>query len=57
MAKELLGQVLSETLQVLVQRYARAQPSYKRHLQIRYGTFKHLMVRSVPKVSVYKSFY
>ncbi|XP_061623214.1 uncharacterized protein KIAA0825 homolog isoform X3 [Phyllopteryx taeniolatus] len=36
LAKELLGQVLSETLQVLVQRYARAQPSYKRHLQIRY---------------------
>ncbi|XP_077417736.1 uncharacterized protein KIAA0825 homolog isoform X1 [Vanacampus margaritifer] len=35
LAKELLGQVLSETLQVLVQRYARAQPSYKRHLQIR----------------------
>ncbi|XP_077456316.1 uncharacterized protein KIAA0825 homolog isoform X1 [Stigmatopora argus] len=36
LAKELLGQVLSETLQVLVQRYARAQPSYKRHMQIRY---------------------
>ncbi|XP_019750172.1 uncharacterized protein KIAA0825 homolog [Hippocampus comes] len=35
LAKELLGQVLSDTLQVLVQRYARAQPSYKRHLQIR----------------------
>ncbi|XP_061673922.1 uncharacterized protein KIAA0825 homolog isoform X2 [Syngnathoides biaculeatus] len=35
LAKELLGQVLSETLQVLVQRYARAQPSYNRHLQIR----------------------
>ncbi|XP_057686985.1 uncharacterized protein KIAA0825 homolog isoform X1 [Corythoichthys intestinalis] len=36
LAKELLGQVLSETLQVLVQRYARAQPSFKRHVQIRY---------------------
>uniref|UniRef100_A0AAQ6IIW2 Uncharacterized protein n=1 Tax=Anabas testudineus TaxID=64144 RepID=A0AAQ6IIW2_ANATE len=36
MAKEVLGQVLSETLQLLVQRYARACPSYKRHLQIRY---------------------
>ncbi|XP_061133736.1 uncharacterized protein KIAA0825 homolog isoform X2 [Syngnathus typhle] len=35
LAKELLGQVLSETLQVLVKRYARARPSYKRHLQIR----------------------
>ncbi|XP_029999895.1 uncharacterized protein KIAA0825 homolog isoform X2 [Sphaeramia orbicularis] len=35
LAKEVLGHVLSETLQVLVQRYARAQPSYKRHLQIR----------------------
>ncbi|XP_063753465.1 uncharacterized protein KIAA0825 homolog isoform X3 [Eleginops maclovinus] len=35
MAKELLGQVLSETLQLLVQRYAKARPSYKRHLQIR----------------------
>ncbi|XP_054629788.1 uncharacterized protein KIAA0825 homolog isoform X2 [Dunckerocampus dactyliophorus] len=35
LAKELLGLVLAETLQVLVQRYARAQPSYKRHLQIR----------------------
>ncbi|XP_068461440.1 uncharacterized protein KIAA0825 homolog isoform X3 [Clinocottus analis] len=35
MAKEVLGQVLSETLQLLVQRYARARPSYKRHMQIR----------------------
>ncbi|XP_074494372.1 uncharacterized protein KIAA0825 homolog isoform X2 [Sebastes fasciatus] len=35
MAKVVLGQVLSETLQLLVQRYARARPSYKRHLQIR----------------------
>lgn len=35
-AKDVLGQVLSETLQLLVQRYARARPSYKRHLQIRY---------------------
>ncbi|KAM9858641.1 uncharacterized protein KIAA0825 homolog [Aulostomus maculatus] len=34
-AKDVLGQVLSESLQVLVQRYARAKPSYKRHLQIR----------------------
>ncbi|XP_060927572.1 uncharacterized protein KIAA0825 homolog [Limanda limanda] len=34
-AKDVLGQVLSETLLTLVQRYARAQPSYKRHLQIR----------------------
>ncbi|KAK9522617.1 hypothetical protein VZT92_019067 [Zoarces viviparus] len=34
-AKEVLGQVLSETLQLLVQRYARARPSYKRHMQIR----------------------
>ncbi|XP_027133664.1 uncharacterized protein KIAA0825 homolog isoform X3 [Larimichthys crocea] len=35
LAKEMLGQVLSETLQLLVQRYAMARPSYKRHLQIR----------------------
>ncbi|XP_034547200.1 uncharacterized protein KIAA0825 homolog isoform X2 [Notolabrus celidotus] len=35
LAKEVLGQVLSETLQLLVQRYASAHPSYKRHLQIR----------------------
>lgn len=35
LAKEMLGQVLSETLQLLVQRYAVARPSYKRHLQIR----------------------
>ncbi|XP_067376812.1 uncharacterized protein KIAA0825 homolog isoform X1 [Channa argus] len=35
LAKEVLGQVLSETLQLLVQRYARAHSSYKRHLQIR----------------------
>ncbi|XP_059192899.1 uncharacterized protein KIAA0825 homolog [Centropristis striata] len=35
MAKDVLGQVLSETLQLLVQRYASARPSYKRHLQIR----------------------
>ncbi|XP_034396586.1 uncharacterized protein KIAA0825 homolog isoform X2 [Cyclopterus lumpus] len=35
MAKAVLGQVLSETLQLLVQRYARARPSYKRHMQIR----------------------
>ncbi|CAG5922288.1 unnamed protein product [Menidia menidia] len=34
-AKDVLGQVLSETLQLLVQRYARARASYKRHLQIR----------------------
>ncbi|XP_056275657.1 uncharacterized protein KIAA0825 homolog isoform X2 [Pseudoliparis swirei] len=34
-AKEVLGQVLSETLQLLVQRYARARPSYKRHMQVR----------------------
>ncbi|KAM9810959.1 uncharacterized protein KIAA0825 homolog [Neosynchiropus ocellatus] len=35
LAKELLGQVMSETLMLLVQRYARAQPSFKRQLQIR----------------------
>ncbi|CAG00399.1 unnamed protein product [Tetraodon nigroviridis] len=35
-AKEVLGQVLSEILQLLVQRYATARPSYERHLQIRY---------------------
>uniref|UniRef100_A0A8C6WXI5 KIAA0825 n=1 Tax=Neogobius melanostomus TaxID=47308 RepID=A0A8C6WXI5_9GOBI len=35
LSKELLGNVLSETLQSLLQRYALARPSYKRHLQIR----------------------
>ncbi|KAM3610859.1 uncharacterized protein V6R79_009706 [Siganus canaliculatus] len=35
LARDVLGQVLSETLQILVKRYARARPSYKRHLQIR----------------------
>ncbi|XP_069555977.1 uncharacterized protein KIAA0825 homolog [Brachyistius frenatus] len=35
LAKEMLGQVLSETLQLLVQRYARVRASYKRHQQIR----------------------
>ncbi|KAM4577001.1 uncharacterized protein KIAA0825 homolog isoform 1-T1 [Odontesthes bonariensis] len=35
LAKDVLGQVLSETLQLLVQRYARVRASYKRHLQIR----------------------
>ncbi|XP_033829174.1 uncharacterized protein KIAA0825 homolog isoform X1 [Periophthalmus magnuspinnatus] len=35
LSKELLGNVLSETLQLLLQRYALARPSYKRHLRIR----------------------
>lgn len=34
-AKETLGQVLSETLQLLVQRYNSVRPSYKRQLQVR----------------------
>ncbi|CAL8248755.1 unnamed protein product [Merluccius merluccius] len=34
-ARRVLAQVLGETLQLLVQRYSRARPSYKRHLQIR----------------------
>lgn len=37
LAKEVLGQVLSETLQLLVQRYSKARPSYQRHLQLRYS--------------------
>ncbi|XP_013867974.1 uncharacterized protein KIAA0825 homolog isoform X2 [Austrofundulus limnaeus] len=36
LAKDVLGQVLTETLQLLVQRYARVCASYKRHLQIRF---------------------
>ncbi|XP_028269180.1 uncharacterized protein KIAA0825 homolog isoform X2 [Parambassis ranga] len=36
LAKEVLGQVLSETLQLLVQRYARVRASYKRQPQVRY---------------------
>lgn len=36
LAKDVLGQMVSETLQLLVQRYARACPSYNRHTQIRY---------------------
>ncbi|MEQ2298968.1 hypothetical protein AMECASPLE_010630, partial [Ameca splendens] len=35
LAKDVLGYVLTETLQLLVQRYARVRASYKRHLQIR----------------------
>ncbi|XP_038125801.1 uncharacterized protein KIAA0825 homolog isoform X1 [Cyprinodon tularosa] len=35
LAKDVLGFVLTETLQLLVQRYARVRASYKRHLQIR----------------------
>ncbi|XP_056150158.1 uncharacterized protein KIAA0825 homolog [Lampris incognitus] len=35
LAKEVLAQVLCETLQLLVRRYASVQPSYKRHQQIR----------------------
>ncbi|KAM9391487.1 uncharacterized protein KIAA0825 homolog [Pholidichthys leucotaenia] len=35
LARDVLGQVLCETFQLLVQRYARARASYKRHLQIR----------------------
>lgn len=34
-AKEMLGQVLSETLQLLVQRYSSVRPSYRRQLQVR----------------------
>lgn len=36
LAKEVLGQVLSETLQLLLQRYTSVRPSYRRHLQVRY---------------------
>uniref|UniRef100_A0A3P9C9C5 Si:ch73-280o22.2 n=1 Tax=Maylandia zebra TaxID=106582 RepID=A0A3P9C9C5_9CICH len=35
LARDVLGQVLTDTLQLLVRRYARARASYKRHLQIR----------------------
>ncbi len=35
-ARQTLAQVLCETLEVLVQRYSRARPSYKRLSQIRY---------------------
>lgn len=35
LAKEMLGQVLSETLQQLVQRYSSVRPSYRRQLQVR----------------------
>ncbi|XP_034152494.1 uncharacterized protein KIAA0825 homolog isoform X2 [Esox lucius] len=34
--RDVLAQVVSESLQVLVQRYSRARPSYRRHLQIRF---------------------
>lgn len=36
LAKDVLGYVLAETLQLLVRRYSRVRASYKRHLQIRY---------------------
>uniref|UniRef100_A0A668TTM9 KIAA0825 n=1 Tax=Oreochromis aureus TaxID=47969 RepID=A0A668TTM9_OREAU len=35
LARDVLGQVLTDTLQLLVRRYARARASYRRHLQIR----------------------
>lgn len=35
LAKEVLGHVLSETLQLLVQRYNNVRPSYGRQLQVR----------------------
>ncbi|XP_007562817.1 uncharacterized protein KIAA0825 homolog isoform X1 [Poecilia formosa] len=35
LAKDVLGYVLAETLQLLVRRYSRVRASYKRHLQIR----------------------
>ncbi|XP_060762922.1 uncharacterized protein KIAA0825 homolog [Neoarius graeffei] len=35
LAKQTLAQVLAQTLELLLQRYSRAQPSYKRHPQIR----------------------
>jgi len=45
-ARQTLAQVLCETLEVLVQRYSRARPSYKRLPQIRYqirGSFENLL--------------
>lgn len=47
MAKDVLGQVLAETLQLLVRRYARARPSYKRHLQIRYSDFQLRLIMTL----------
>lgn len=41
LAKQTLAQVLAQTLELLLQRYSRAQPSYKRHPQIRYQTASH----------------
>lgn len=41
LAKQTLAQVLAQTLELLLQRYSRAQPSYKRHPQIRYQTAIH----------------
>ncbi|KAF7687307.1 uncharacterized protein KIAA0825 homolog [Silurus meridionalis] len=35
LARQTLAQVLAQTLELLLQRYSRAQPSYKRHPQIR----------------------
>lgn len=53
LSKEVLGNVLAETLQLLVQRYALAQPSYKRHLQIRYSSLTLNMDRAIPNTTVY----
>lgn len=39
-ARQTLAQVLCETLEVLVQRYSRARPSYKRLSQIRYQIWR-----------------
>lgn len=41
LAQQTLAQVLAQTLELLLQRYSRAQPSYKRHPQIRYQTASH----------------
>lgn len=57
LAKELLGQVLSETLQLLVRRYTTARPSYERHLQIRYFIMRrsHAGAQFVPIFHVFLS--
>lgn len=41
LAQQTLAQVLAQTLELLLQRYSRARPSYKRHSQIRYQTASH----------------
>ncbi|XP_053509961.1 uncharacterized protein KIAA0825 homolog isoform X2 [Ictalurus furcatus] len=55
LAKQTLAQVLAQTLELLLQRYSRAQPSYKRHPQIRLDITAILLCVEHLMWSVYNS--